>query len=239
MKVAIVAPGRSVLGRTRGSLIDAADRVLRVGDLCIIGHEADVGRRTDYWVTSRMPSPECRRGGWNPRQELAQHITGIKEIWLFPRRENNYEYLRATVKKLCGDKPPGIFEPDGRLYRSLYDWTGCDKKIGNRPSTGLAAAAMALFRLLPDQLLLVGYDNLLNPEDTYRYLWDEELPAGLGGTRHNFLQERRTLLMLCQKLGFAPVAEDGGEALFRVQTGFQPTHVTLEDNVDVEWGRLV
>jgi len=193
MKVVIVGNGAGLLNRQHGLEIDQADAVVRINYYRINGYAKHVGTRTDYWVNHLM----------NIEQDAGDYIppglTSVKEVWVFARRAkyNTSEELWEQIEHpgykdaLAGIHIRNISEEDyGELHREVHD---------HRPSNGYGAVALAVERLNPDELLLLGLDILLSGQKVddddhpYLYYWGDQCELNHMASSEQIPAERRPL----------------------------------------------
>lgn len=160
MRAIIVGHGPSMLAEPMGSLIDEFDKVIRLkrcqgtleepdyygtktdivgGSLTIAGHLRGIGNAKEYWVFL-----DSRHTDASP-----ETLAGIPYIF------RGYETLMD--KDLCNywDKQ----------YRELRDDMGGPGH--DHTSQGFKAIVYACHHLSPDELVLVGFDNVM----TGRFTW--------------------------------------------------------------------
>jgi hypothetical protein len=78
--------------------------------------------------------------------------------------------------------------------RKWLDYYQSFKPKHKKPSTGLCAVFCALDRLSPDEIYLIGYDRLLNPDDMKSRKWNETPSRSLYG--HDQRAEHEALMSL-------------------------------------------
>ena len=185
MKVAVTGSGESILGLGLGREIDDCDAVVRVNWQPLYGFECDMGSVNHYWVTDLRPANHAKPDGYDT----------IRKVWVFPPFDFSPETAQGR-KQICPDKE--LAPVTQREYDKLYNMIPGRKW----PSNGLGAVALALWRLQPDEMLLLGFDCVLRPDrETYRYYWGEEF-SGWRSNNHDYHAERDICLALLNMQGF-------------------------------------
>jgi len=157
MKAAVIGNGPSAISPKRGADIELCDVVVRVNRYRISGYEEALGSRTDIWVTDLRPADLPPPEG----------IANVKEVWTFPWA-GMFPRVGEGRESACPDKTP--------IPTTEAEFMRLNAMIPGRkwPSNGLGAIALVLWRLQPRQLLLSGFDALLNPDvPAYCYYWGD------------------------------------------------------------------
>lgn len=181
MQVMIVGHGPSLKGAGKGSRIDAFDIVVRL-KACVLGTE-DYGSRIDALCLSTEVLG------------LAKQPSGM--YWLYPKRGT---YDRQAVGEMVGQAIGAVFLPFDLCNR----WNDEFRKMGGRHpnvSTGLAAIIIAGHHLSPDQIVLAGFDTLLNP--SVEFSRNDEIPrTGAGKIDHDWQTENKLLKIVADTYRF-------------------------------------
>lgn len=152
MKVCIVGHGTSLVGSNLGSLIDDCDLVVRLkgGDLICKSAPEDYGTKFDYLVASTEIL-----GCFDAKPRLGN--------WAYPKYS---WYDEVSLDKAAKKTERGIEVP---LNLCNY-WNFMFRQLGGKHpnvSTGCAAVIIAAHILRPKQILLAGFDTLLDPKKTF------------------------------------------------------------------------
>jgi len=177
----IVGHGPSLKGAGKGSKIDAFDIVVRL-KACILGN-ADYGSRVDALCMSTEVIG------------LAKQPAGM--YWLYPKRGT---YDRQSVGEMVGEVKGAVFLPLELCNR----WNAEFRKMGGKHpnvSTGLASIIIAGHHLNPDQIVLAGFDTLLDP--SVEFSRNDEIPrTGRGKIDHDWETENKLLKVVADTYKF-------------------------------------
>lgn len=159
MKAIIVGHGPSIMGEEMGSLIDEFDTVIRL-KRCqeTLKHPENFGSKTDIVAGSLTIAGALRD-------------IDADQYWVF------VDSRHTDTDPILIERTPRIFEPApcildkplcdswDELYRSKRDEMGGQGH--NHTSQGFKAIIYALHYLKPDELILVGFDNIYTGEFTW------------------------------------------------------------------------
>lgn len=195
MTVVIIGHGKSLVGKGWGSRIDACDTVVRLWD----NHWQDVpdwGCKYDYGYIELSPKQMSRMKFYNKNTPRLGWIGGL---------------LKSATYEL----------PPNTTIIKFGEWIELGKTLGGVGNTGklkltrgCAAACWAITHLKPDQVILVGLDNVrerraLTPEegfpDAYRVLpstsWKTYVGGGTKYHNHDYVAEGDILRVLSERTG--------------------------------------
>ena len=177
----IIGHGTSPKGKGWGSLIDE-HTVIRLKDPSWQKVE-DYGNRCDYMCAST-----------ETMQIMQQYRTRPKEFWAQPKRGTWNPTTEAAFRsktKIPLLIPIEIYKPWLAKFVSLR------KEDTPNPSLGLSTIIFAAALLKPETILLVGFDNLLNP-DLLDY---DKADRGHWVSRHEWHVENSMLPMIEAEYG--------------------------------------
>lgn len=223
MRAIIVGHGPSVLVEPMGHLIDEFDVVIRLkrcqdtlkmpehygtktdivgGSLNISGQLKGIGDATQYWIFV------------DSRHEKAHPDTLTAAVQYLaspnvPRGANDNRVVIPNTVILDKD----LCDTWDAKYRSLRDYLG--EKGHAHTSQGFKAIVYALEHLKPDELVLVGFDNVMSGEFTWSITrgpdWTH-YPDHNWRTEHELLKQAE-LAYPKTKIGFLlPEAQDATES---------------------------
>ncbi len=187
MKIVIVGHGPSLKGRGLGCLIDTFDKVVRLkGSGSVLGNK-DYGHRVDAVCASteimgtffKIPASEFwaypKKGTFNPSM-VVNVLTRLEKPVMLPLYHCNYWNKRFRQMGVCHDNV----------------------------STGMAAILIAIHRWCPKEIVLAGFDTLMNPEVNFDR--NMEIPRSGEGSypNHDWKKENELLTVLSNvyKVGF-------------------------------------
>lgn len=179
LNACIVGHGPSLKGKRLGRIIDSYDRVVRLkGSSPVYGAE-DYGSKVDAVCAST---------------ELmgAFFKLSCQEYWAYPKNGFFSGPLALSVITRLG-KPVMI------PLQLCNEWNQVFRGLGachNNVSTGMAAIIMAIDRWYPKEIILAGFDTLMNPEVPFDR--NHEIPrSGLGAyPNHDWKKENELLKIL-------------------------------------------
>lgn len=137
--IVVVGHGPSIVGKRLGPWLDE-QTVVRL-KWAEIPNPEDWGTRTDYVCAS---SPEFRR------KRVARHLAPLAcELWFLSEHYH--------------EAPPGTRKASNDWFKYWERYKVPGSKL-DKPSTGLRAVFCAVEFLKPDEIGLLGFDNVLHPE---------------------------------------------------------------------------
>lgn len=151
MKVCIVGHGTSLLGARNGNEIDIADIVVRLkqGWKQCLDNPDDYGMKVDVLITS-TETLGCFEGS---------QILPIKHYWCYPKygwyEEHRVEAIEKHIGKLT-DIPLNMI--------NRFNWKFRQQSKHPNVSLGMAAILYAKHYLESSEIVLAGFDTLLNPD---------------------------------------------------------------------------
>lgn len=207
-RVAIVGNAPSLRSSGRGNWIDAHDVVVRFNECALLGHETDVGHRTDILISNPYAEKRTR-----------QILDGTSQPKIV---------LILNPQTRRGEKP--IFEQwIGRLP-VLFSYTP-DLRMISRPrsdvslTTGTYSLSLLDNLLKPRDLSILGFTMFL-PGANYHY-WTDEVPSGLAA--HQPIEEAKIFIDIINALrANVTVGSDIGWASDRVAHKLKST-ITVAD----------
>ena len=148
MNINIVGHGRSPLGKGWGSRIDG-DTVIRLKNPSWQGKD-DYGSRCDYMVASCETLPV-----------MLDYFRVPLEYWGQPKKGDWSKVTEANFRARA-KAPLKIHIDLHKKWNGIFrDLTTLDVR---NHSVGVAAITYAAEILKPEEIRLIGFDNLLNPE---------------------------------------------------------------------------
>ena len=147
MKVSIVGHGPSLVGAGKGSTIDSFDKVVRLKGSGSVLKTPDYGERTDAVCAST---------------EIMGTFFKIDaiEYWAYPKK-GTFDG-RVAIEAISRLEKPVLIP-----LRHCNYWNQRFRQMGaGHPnvSTGTAAILIAIKRWSPKEIVLFGFDTLMNPE---------------------------------------------------------------------------
>jgi tetratricopeptide (TPR) repeat protein len=184
----IIGNSPKVLGSGLGPRIDSFDRVIRLNDFQTLGHEADVGARTDLWFSSanRLAKPN-----------IAQ-LTGTR-VWLYQPNPQHFPDLASFVRgrlNLALPQATTTFLPP-----HLHQISG--NLVYPRPSTGFRMITL-LECVLQKPYQIAGFGFF--QDSSIHYFSDDEGRLQVGEVHaiafeRDFVEEVLSLSPFLRKLG--------------------------------------
>lgn len=179
MKIAVVGHGPSMIGGGKGSYIDTFDKVVRLkGSGSVLGN-SDYGNRVDALCASTEVMGNFFK-------------CDSQEYWAYPKNGGFDGNLAINaIAKL--EKPVMI-----PLLHCNY-WNNRFKQMGAvhpNVSTGMAAILIAIKRWNPKEIVLFGFDTLMNPEIEFDR--NPSIPRTGAGPypNHDWKKEKQLLTVL-------------------------------------------
>jgi hypothetical protein len=190
--VCVVGNGHSALGR--GAEIDAHDFVVRCTSF-VTAHRGESGGRVDAWAWFGSPAL------W---PAVLKYPDGKPECWfVLPRAGKAFNGKAMDfAAKVAAERKMPFYCVDPLLFAAARN------ALKSQPSTGFIAVLMAICRLHPARLTLVGFDATLPTN----YGWDEPYPVrpwvtdGKRAFGHNFVLEKMLLDDIAKKKRFGSLA---------------------------------
>ena len=108
-RVILVGNGPSVLNHELGDAIDSHDIVVRFNSYRIEGYEASVGKRTDFWFTTLLPTfrmaDSFQRVYWHSWQWDRFKDTRFHDLLRFyPKAQKTHRGLITEMQELTGNR---------------------------------------------------------------------------------------------------------------------------------------
>jgi hypothetical protein len=187
----VVGNGFSPLGK--GAMIDSHDFVVRCTS-CVTAHQGEAGSKIDAWAWF---------GNANLWPNLYKIPDGKFQSWFILNPASKKFNSDACAYAARLSEARGL--PFAPISPGLFNLARTVLKV--QPSTGFLAILMALQRLHPRRMTVVGMDATLptNPG------WDEPHPVKLWKTDgkraygHNFVREKQLLAASIKAKRFGPL----------------------------------
>lgn len=179
MKVCVVGHGPSLKGKKLGRIIDSHDKVVRLkGSSSVHGSE-------DYGIKCNALCSSTEIMGVFRRQNA-------EEYWAYPKKG---EFSHPVAIKVITEIEKPVMIP---LLFSNY-WNHRFREMGAchpNVSTGMAAILFSIHRWKPEEIILAGFDTLLNPD--IQFDRNPEIPrSGVGDyPNHDWKKENELLTIL-------------------------------------------
>lgn len=179
MKICIVGHGPSLKGRGLGQLIDSHEKVVRLkGSGNVIG-KRDYGSKTDALCASTEIMGTFFKAN-------------AGEYWAYPKK-GVYNLIGAG--ELIGRLEKPVMIP----LTFCNHWNGRFRQMGachHNVSTGMAAILISVHRWQPHEIVLAGFDTLLNP--SVKFDRNPEIPRSGDGPypNHDWQKENELLTVL-------------------------------------------
>lgn len=176
--VCVVGHGPSLTGANKGKDIDKHEVVRIKTGPGLLGNP-DYGSRMDY-LCSSTEVPGTFKGSF------------AKEYWAYPKRG----YYDEGVIKVVAETLPNPIIVELNLINTWNAWfRGLGAKHPN-VSTGMAAIIYSAHRLRPKEIILAGFDTLLNPSLPFTRI--TEIPrTGVGPfPNHDWEVENKLLSLI-------------------------------------------
>ncbi len=183
MTVIVIGHGESPLGLEWGSRIDE-HTVIRLKDPSW-QKSKDYGRRTDYMVSSTETMMVMLQYTTIPKEYFAQPKRGT---WSKDSERNFRREAKAPLRI-----PIEIHEKWNAVFRAM----ACDTQSCPNHSVGMAAITYAAQLLEAQEILLVGFDNMLDPERLDYF----KANKGRWPSRHEWVTENAMLPLIEKEYG--------------------------------------
>lgn len=179
MKVCVVGHGPSMKGKKLGKKIDSYDKVVRLkGSSSVFGSE-DYGMKCNALCASTEVMGVFRR-------------QPADEYWAYPKKgEFSHPVAMKVITEI--EKPVMIPLLFSNHWNQRFRMMGADHP---NVSTGMAAILFAILRWRPEEIVLAGFDTLVNPD--IRFDRNHDIPrTGVGAyPNHDWKLENQLLQIL-------------------------------------------
>jgi hypothetical protein len=184
MNICIVGHGPSPKGKSLGQKIDSFDVVVRLKACGPLLETEDYGKRVDALCMSTEVTGL-----------IQQVIAGM--YWLYPKKGS---YERISIFETIAERGAPFMIPQSL---SNY-WNNRFRELGGKHpnvSTGLAAIFIAAHYYEPKQIVLVGFDSLVDPKVPFSR--NDDVPrTGTGEITHDWETENKLLKELSETYKF-------------------------------------
>ena len=184
MNICIIGHGKSALVRGLGSEIDKFE-VVRLKNPSW-QNEGDYGTRCDYMAASCETLPV-----------MLEYKKVPKEYWGQPKKGSWSKVTESNFRSKA--KAPLTVQIDlhNKWNPVFLGLTDSDLNVTPNHSLGMAAITYAAELLKPEKIYLVGFDNMLNP-DQLEY---HKANVGKWVTRHDWHAENKMLPIITEQTG--------------------------------------
>lgn len=179
MRVCVVGHGRSLKGMGLGRTIDSFGKVVRLkGSSSVYGTE-DYGSKVDAMCASTEIMGTFFK-------------QSCQEYWAYPK---NGSFSGPTAISVIARLGKPVMIP----IQLCNEWNQRFRDLGachNNVSTGMAAIIIAIDRWFPKEIVLAGFDTLMNPD--VQFDRNNEIPrSGIGDyPNHDWKKENELLKIL-------------------------------------------